>query len=58
MSNVLYTVNSRETLFDGKFDIEDMRKEADCWYEGATFWQDWETDDPEARLLYKIFQNY
>ena len=26
--------------------------------EGATFWQDWETDDPEARLLYKIFQNY
>lgn len=34
MSNVLYTVNSRETLFDGKCDIEDMRKEADCWYEG------------------------
>lgn len=26
--------------------------------EGVTFWQDWETDDPEARLLYKIFQNY
>lgn len=120
MSHVLYTVDSRETLFDGKCDIEDMRKEPDCWYEGvdreriggftrgshvcdlyrytdtafgdftayeeegnlwipenfsdytifthaelmlaidegATFWQDWETDDPEARLLYKIFQNY
>lgn len=26
--------------------------------EGVTFWQDWQTDDPEARLLYKIFQNY
>lgn len=25
--------------------------------EGVTFWQDWQTDDPEARLLYKIFQN-
>lgn len=34
MSHVLYAVNSRETLFDGKYDIEGMRKEADCWYEG------------------------
>lgn len=25
--------------------------------EGVTFWQDWQTTDPEARLLYKIFQN-
>ena len=25
--------------------------------EGATFWQDWQTTDPEACLLYKIFQN-
>lgn len=25
--------------------------------EGVTFWQDWQTDDPEARLIYKIFQN-
>ena len=25
--------------------------------EGVTFWQDWQTDDPEARLFYKIFQN-
>lgn len=27
--------------------------------EGATFfWQNWQTDDPEERLFYKIFQNY
>lgn len=26
--------------------------------EGVTFWQDWQTDDPEERLFYKIFQNY
>ena len=26
--------------------------------EGVTCWQDWQTDDPEERLLYKIFQNY
>lgn len=25
--------------------------------EGVTFWQDRQTNDPEARLLYKIFQN-
>ena len=25
--------------------------------EGATFWQDWQTADPEASLLYEIFQN-
>lgn len=25
--------------------------------EGVTFWQDWQTDDPETRLFYKIFQN-
>lgn len=25
--------------------------------EGSTFWQDWQTDDPETRLFYKIFQN-
>lgn len=25
--------------------------------DGVTFWQDWQTTDPEARLLYKIFQN-
>lgn len=35
MSTALYTVCSRETLFDGKNDIEDMRKDADYWYEGA-----------------------
>lgn len=34
MSHVLYTVNSREMLFDGKCDIEDISKEAGCWYEG------------------------
>ena len=26
--------------------------------EGVTFWQDWQTDDREERLFYKIFQNY
>lgn len=25
--------------------------------EGVMFWQDWQTDDPETRLFYKIFQN-
>lgn len=25
--------------------------------EGVKFWQDWQTDDPEARLIYQIFQN-
>lgn len=35
MSTMLYTVTSRETRFDGKNDIEDMRKDADCWYEGS-----------------------
>lgn len=34
MSTVLYTVNSREMLFNGKYDLEDLRKDADCWYEG------------------------
>lgn len=71
MSTVLYTVTSREMLFDGKQNVEDMHKDSDCWYEGddrekslelamdegVTFWQDWQTDDPEARLFYKIFQN-
>lgn len=35
MTTALYTVCSREMLFDGKNDIEGMRKDADCWYEGA-----------------------
>lgn len=26
--------------------------------EGVTFWQDWQTDDRDERLFYKIFQNY
>ncbi len=26
--------------------------------EGVTFWQGWQTDDLEGRLLYNIFQNY
>lgn len=34
MSTVLYTVTSRELLFDGKRNIEDMHKDSDCWYEG------------------------
>lgn len=46
MSNVLYTVNSLETLFDGKYDIENTRKEADCWYEG---------DDREKSLERETF---
>ena len=34
MSTVIYSVTSRETLFDGCCDQEDMRFDADCWYEG------------------------
>lgn len=26
--------------------------------EGVTFWQDWQTNDRDERLFYKIFQNY
>ncbi len=47
MSHMLYGVASREIIFNGEHDFEDMRKD-------ALYWQ---TDDPEARLLYKIFQN-
>ena len=57
MSHMLYGVASREIIFNGEHDFEDMRKDALYWHEGVTFWQDWQTDDPEARLLYKIFQN-
>lgn len=48
MSTVLYTVTSRELLFNGKHNVEDMHKDSDCWYEG---------NDREARLFYKTFQN-
>lgn len=48
MSRMLYAVTSRNTIFNGENDFEDMRKEPFCW----------QTDDPEERLLYKIFQNY
>lgn len=48
MSTVLYTVTSREMLFNGTRNVEDMHKASDCWYEG---------NDPDARLFYKIFQN-
>lgn len=34
MSTVLYTVTSRDTLFDGCCDQEDLRFDADCWYKG------------------------
>ena len=34
MSTVLYTVTSRDTLYDGCCDQEDLRFDADCWYEG------------------------
>lgn len=34
MSTVLYTVTSRDTLFDGYCDQEDLRFDADCWYKG------------------------
>lgn len=42
MSTVLYTVMSRDMMFNGK----------------TTISRNWQTDDPESRLLYKIFQNY
>lgn len=34
MSRIIYSVTSRETLFNGYCDQEDMRFDADCWYEG------------------------
>lgn len=34
MSHMLYTVTSRDTLFDGCCNQEDLRFDADCWYEG------------------------
>lgn len=33
MSTVIYTVTSRNTIFNGESDIEDMRKDPLCWYE-------------------------
>lgn len=48
MSTVLYTVASREMLFNGTHNVEDMHKYSDYWYEG---------NDRETRLFYKIFQN-
>lgn len=36
MSTVIYSVTSRNTLFDGRYDLEDTHKDADCWYEGAS----------------------
>ena len=42
--STVYTATNRKLLFNGKQDVEVMHK-------------DWQTDDPEARLFYKIFQN-
>ncbi len=42
-------------------DFTAYEEEGNLWLpenDGVTFWQDWMTDDHEARLLYKIFQNY
>lgn len=47
MSHMLYVVASREIIFNGEHDFEDMRKDDFYWHEG---------DDREARLIYKIFQ--
>lgn len=65
MSTVLYTVTSREMLFNGTRNVETFSDYAIlrpselmlAMDEGVTFWQDWQTNDPEARLFYKIFQN-
>lgn len=35
MSTVIYSVYSRETLFNGYCDQEDTRFDADCWYENT-----------------------
>lgn len=50
MSDVLYAVNGYAILKPSEL--------TGAIGEGVTFWQDWETDNPEARLPYKIFQNY
>lgn len=34
MSVIIYSVTSRDTLYDGCCDQEDLRFDADCWYEG------------------------
>lgn len=34
MSTVLYTVASREMLFNGTHNVEDMHKDSGYWYEG------------------------
>lgn len=33
MPRMLYTVTSRDTIFNGENDFEDMRKDSFCWYE-------------------------
>lgn len=53
MSTMLYTVTSRDTLYDGCCDQEDLRFDADCWYEDI----DREKSLKTARLIYKIFQS-
>lgn len=47
MSHMLYGVASRETIFNGEHDFEDMRKDAFCWDE---------SDDREESL--KIARKY
>lgn len=47
MSHMLYGVSSRETVFNGEYDFEDMRKDAFCWDE---------SDDREESL--KIARKY
>nr|DAW91422.1 MAG TPA: hypothetical protein [Bacteriophage sp.] len=57
MSTALYSVTSRKMMFNGNRNLEELSRSTDYWYEGVKFWQDRQTDDPEACLLYKIFQD-
>lgn len=71
MSRMLYTVTSDDILFDGAHDLEYTHKDGYCRYEGtdrkksldlamnegATFWTESKIDDPEMKLMYRIFQN-
>jgi hypothetical protein len=45
---MLYGVSSREIIFNGEHDFEDMRK-------GAFYWNDLEVEDPEMKLMYRVF---
>ena len=57
MYTVLYTITCCDALFDGYYDSKYKQELVLAKGEGVKFWQDWEVEDPEMKLLYCIFQN-